>query len=59
MSLPVLLEWSEQYFHTLTPNEHRANNVWFHHKLNQLKDDGVLIVPVIGKSFNKQGQEIN
>ena len=51
--------WSETYFPDLEAYEHHANNVWFITSLKYLKDDGVLYVPVIDKSFNKQGEEIN
>ena len=50
--------WSQQYYHTLTPAQHAANNNWFAQMLSYLKDDGILYVPVLDKSFNKQGHEI-
>ena len=50
--------WSETYFPDLETYQHHANNVWFITSLKYLKDDGVLYVPVIDKSFNKQGEEI-
>ena len=52
-------QWSQSYFTDLTPYEHSANNDWFKSMLNMLKDDGELYVPVLNKSFNKLGEEIN
>ena len=52
------MKWSQQYFQDLTPMEHAVNNTWFETMLEYLKDDGILYVPVIDKSFNKQGHEL-
>jgi len=50
--------WSQQYYNTLTPAQHAANNNWFEHMLDYLKEDGILYVPVLNKCFNKQGYEV-
>ena len=52
-------QWSESYFNDLTLYEHNVNNNWFASMLTMLKDDGELYVPVLNKSFNKLGEEIN
>ncbi len=52
-------QWSESYFTDLTSYEHNVNNNWFKSMLTMLKDDGELYVPVLNKSFNKLGEEIN
>ena len=63
-------QWSQSYFVNdtsrddivtadLTPEQHETNNKWFHNMLTMLKDDGVLYVPCLDKSFNKLGEEIN
>ena len=63
-------QWSQSYFvndiskndivtANLTPEQHETNNKWFHNMLTMLKDDGVLYVPCLDKSFNKLGEEIN
>ena len=52
------IKWSQQYFDTLSPMEHAVNNTWFETMLEFLKDDGVLYVPVLDKTFNKDGQEL-
>ena len=52
-------QWSESYFNNLTLYEHNVNNNWFASMLTMLKDDGELYVPVLNKSFNKLGEEIN
>ena len=52
-------QWSESYFTDLTSYEHNVNNNWFRSMLTMLKDDGELYVPVLNKSFNKLGEEIN
>ena len=52
-------QWSESYFTDLTSYEHNVNNNWFNNMLTMLKDDGELYVPVLNKSFNKLGEEIN
>jgi len=52
-------QWSESYFTNLTSYEHNVNNNWFASMLTMLKDDGELYVPILNKSFNKLGEEIN
>ena len=51
--------WSEKYYPGLTPEQHNTNNVWFHNMLELLTDTGILMVPTLGKAFNKQGEEIS
>ena len=52
-------EWSQSYIKGLTFEEHHVNNEWFNNMLTMLKDDGVLIVPLLNKSFNKSGEEVS
>ena len=59
-----MTNFSETYYPTiqgyrLTPDQHKANNQWFTDMLGKLTDDGVLYIPVLHKSFNKQGVELN
>ena len=51
-------EWSQSYIKGLTTSEHNVNNEWFDNMLTMLKDDGVLYVPMLDKSFNKLGEEV-
>ena len=51
--------WSEKYYPGLTEQEHRANNIWFRDMLTMLTDAGMLAVPSLRKTFNKQGEEIS
>ena len=53
-----MIQWSQQYYTGLTYTEHVMNNHWFNRTLRLLKEDGVLYVPTLNKSFNKQGEEI-
>ena len=64
------MNWSQTYFvndtsrddivtANLTPEQHEINNKWFKSMLSMLKDDGVLYVPVLNKSFTKLGRLIN
>ncbi len=53
-----MIQWSQEYFTGLTYTEHVANNHWFNMMLKMLKDDGILYVPVLNKSFNKEGKEM-
>ena len=58
-----MTNFSETYYPTiqgyrLTPEQHEANNQWFSEMLDKLKDDGILYIPVLHKSFNKQGEEV-
>ena len=50
-------QWSESYF-SLSNQEHEINNIWFTSMLSRLTEDGILYVPVLGKQFNKQGEEV-
>ena len=52
-------QWSESYFTNLTPEQHNANNNWFHNMLTMLEDSGILYVPILDKNFNKLGEEVN
>ena len=56
---PFFSNWSQTYFTNLTLDEHIANNNWFRSMLYMLKEDGVLYVPILNKSFNKLGEETN
>ena len=56
---PFFSNWSQTYFTNLTLDQHIANNKWLMNTLTMLKDDGVLYVPCLDKSFNKLGEEIN
>ncbi len=51
--------WSQTYFTNLTPEQHNANNNWFHNMLTMLEDSGILYVPILDKNFNKLGEEVN
>ena len=51
-------EWSQSYIKGLTISEHNVNNEWFNNMLTMLKDDGILYVPMLDKSFNKLGEEV-
>ena len=51
-------EWSQSYIKGLTISEHNVNNEWFDNMLTKLKDDGILYVPMLDKSFNKLGEEV-
>ena len=53
-------QWSQKYYGESLPDVfHDINNKWFGTMTSFLKDDGVLYVPDLDKSFNKQGEEIN
>jgi len=52
-----MIQWSQEYFTGLTYTQHMVNNQWFDMMLSQLKDDGTLFVPILQKTFNKQGEE--
>ena len=56
---PFFSNWSQTYFTDLTLDQHIVNNNWFMNTLTMLKDDGVLYVPVLNKSFTKLGRLIN
>ena len=52
-------QWSQSYFTNLTSDQHEVNNNWFMNMLSMLKDDGKLYVPMLDKSFNKLGKEVD
>ena len=52
-------QWSQSYFTKLTPDQHIANNEWFDNMLTMLTPEGELYVPILNKTFNKLGEEIN
>ena len=53
-------QWSQKYYGESIPDVfHDINNKWFGMMTSFLKEDGVLYVPDLGKSFNKQGEEVN
>lgn len=65
----LIRQWSQTYFvndttrsdivtSNLTPEQHETNNNWFELMLYFLKEDGVLYVPCLDKSFNKLGEEV-
>ena len=56
---PFYSNWSQSYFTNLTLDQHITNNNWFMDTLTMLKDDGILYVPTLNKSFNRLGEEIN
>ena len=51
-------QWSQTYFTNLTQDQHIANNNWLLNTLAKLKDDGILYVPCLDKSFNRLGEEL-
>jgi len=54
-----MIQWSQKYYGNAIPDEfHNLNNKWFNLTIQYLKEDGVLYVPDLDKSFNKDGQEI-
>ena len=52
-------QWSQTYFSDLTLTQHSINNKWFEIMLEQLKPTGQLYVPILNKSFNKLGEEVD
>ena len=52
-------QWSQKYYDGLPQGLHDINNKWFNLMIQYLKEDGVLYVPDLDKSFNKQGEEVN
>lgn len=52
-------EFSRKYYSGLTDSQHEQNNKWFEFQLNLLKNTGILYIPNIQKTFNKQGLEIS
>ena len=54
-------EWSQSYMkdYQLTFEEHHLNNEWFNNMINRLTPEGQLYVPLIDKTFNRLGEEVN
>lgn len=54
-----MIQWSQKYYKDLPSGAfHDINNKWFNLMIQYLKEDGVLYVPDLDKSFNKQGEEV-
>tara|TARA_R100000951_G_scaffold113971_1_gene117176 strand:+ start:157 stop:318 length:162 start_codon:yes stop_codon:yes gene_type:complete len=51
------MSWSKKYYTDLTDAQHDVNDAWFKNMLSMLNDTGILYVPNLNKSFNKQGEE--
>ena len=51
--------FSAKYFPDLNEFEQQYNDIWFNKMLNMLTDSGQLYVPILNKSFNKSGEEID
>ena len=51
------MSWSKKYYKGLTNTQHNINDDWFKNMLRVLKDSGILHVPNLDKSFNKDGEE--
>ena len=51
--------FSEKYYSHLDEFQHQLNDIWFNNMLNMLTDSGQLYVPILNKSFNKLGEEID
>ena len=54
----INMAFSQIYYPNLDPYEQQYNDIWFMKMLSMLKDDGVLFIPDLNKSFNKLGQEV-
>ena len=54
-------EWSQSYMkdYQLTFEEHHMNNEWFNNMINRLTPEGQLYVPLIDKTFNRLGEEVD
>ena len=52
------MPFSQIYYPNLDPYEQQYNDIWFMKMLSMLKDDGVLFIPDLNKSFNKLGKEV-
>ena len=52
------MPFSQTYYPNLDPFEQQYNDIWFMKMLSMLKDDGVLFIPDLNKSFNKLGEEL-
>ena len=51
-------QWSQKYYGDIPDWFHDINNKWFNLMIYHLKEDGVLYVPDLDKSFIKQAEEI-
>ena len=51
--------FSAKYFPDLNEFEQQYNDIWFNNMLNMLTEKGQLYVPILNKSFNKSGEEID
>ena len=51
--------FSTKYFPDLNEFEQQYNDIWFNNMLNMLTDSGQLYVPILNKTFNKLGEEID
>jgi len=51
--------FSAKYFPDLNEFEQQYNDIWFNNMLNMLTDSGQLYVPILNKTFNKLGEEID
>ena len=54
----LISNWSERYFPGLPQYQHDVNNTWFEGVLKVLSPDGILVVPILQKTFDKQGVEV-
>ena len=52
------MAFSQTYYPNLDPIEQQYNDIRFMKMLSMLKDDGVLFIPDLNKSFNKRGEEL-
>ena len=52
------MAFSQTYYPNLDPYEQQYNDIWVMKMLSMLKDDGVLFIPDLNKSFNKLGKEV-
>ena len=46
------MSWSKKYYKGLTNTQHKINDDWFKDMLTFLKENGILHVPNLEKSFN-------
>ena len=55
-----MIQWSQKYYKDLPDGDffHEINNKWFNMMIKFIKDDGVLYVPDLDKSFNNKGEEV-
>ena len=53
-----MYQFSETYYPNLNPFEQQYNDIWFMQMLSMLKDDGVLFIPDLNRTFNKLGEEV-